>query len=332
MFLPDTAIVDSTAFNVVDLVLVLVLVLGLWRGWRKGAVAGSVELLCLGGGALMAFFATQALADMLARNAWVPEPWASPLVFVLLFAAVSALLGGLLRPTRSADVPRSAKMQIVDRGFGLVPGAVNGSINAMVLSVLASALPLNDGITRATQGSILVEHLAVPALWLEHQLAPIFNPAVERTMQGLVVQPESLERVQLPFSVSNPQARPDLEAAMLELVNAERQKAGVRALLADAESVPVSRAHSTDMFARRYFAHVSPEGRTPFDRLRHAGLRYRAAGENLALARTLQMAHQGLMQSPGHRANILNSAFGRVGIGIVDGGRHGLMITQTFRN
>ena len=52
----------------------------------------------------------------------------------------------------------------------------------------------------------------------------------------------------------------------------------------------------------------------------------------LALARTLDMAHTGLMNSPGHRANILNPAFGRVGIGILDGGRHGLMVTQTFRN
>jgi uncharacterized protein YkwD len=66
--------------------------------------------------------------------------------------------------------------------------------------------------------------------------------------------------------------------------------------------------------------------------MRRGGLKSRAAGENLALARTLPMAHQGLMDSPGHRANILRPAFGRVGIGILDGGRYGLMVTQNFRN
>jgi uncharacterized protein YkwD len=56
------------------------------------------------------------------------------------------------------------------------------------------------------------------------------------------------------------------------------------------------------------------------------------AGENIALAQTLAVAHTGLMNSPGHRANILNPAYGRLGIGILDGGIYGLMITQNFRN
>jgi uncharacterized protein YkwD len=66
--------------------------------------------------------------------------------------------------------------------------------------------------------------------------------------------------------------------------------------------------------------------------MREANVRFRIAGENLALAQTLQMAHTGLMNSPGHRANILRPQFGRVGIGIMDGGKRGLMVSQEFRN
>ena len=77
---------------------------------------------------------------------------------------------------------------------------------------------------------------------------------------------------------------------------------------------------------------TTPEGRDPFERMREANVRFLAAGENLALAPTLQIAHTGLMNSPGHRANILQRDFGRVGIGIMDGGVHGLMVTQDFRN
>ena len=94
----------------------------------------------------------------------------------------------------------------------------------------------------------------------------------------------------------------------------------------------VARRHSVDMFARGYFAHDTPEGRDPFERMREANVRFLTAGENLALAPTVQVAHRGLMNSPGHRANILHSQFGRVGIGIMDGGIRGLMITQDFRN
>ena len=86
------------------------------------------------------------------------------------------------------------------------------------------------------------------------------------------------------------------------------------------------------MLARGYFSHVSPEGKDTSDRMRQANLHFLAAGENLALGQTLQGAHQDLMNSPGHRANVLRAQFGRLGIGVLDAGRYGLMITQDFRN
>ena len=106
----------------------------------------------------------------------------------------------------------------------------------------------------------------------------------------------------------------------------------MNALLADPELRNVARAHSADMFARGYFSHINPDGENPFYRISAAEINYLSAGENLALAQTLQIAHTGLMNSPGHRANILNPTFGRVGIGVQDGGIYGLMITQNFRN
>jgi len=119
---------------------------------------------------------------------------------------------------------------------------------------------------------------------------------------------------------------------MLELVNEERVMAGLRTLAPDPELTQVARRHSADMFARAYFAHVTPEGRDPFLTDARSNVRFLTAGENLALAPTMQIAHTGLMRSPGHRANILQRDFGRVGIGIMDGSIHGLMVTQDFRN
>jgi uncharacterized protein YkwD len=63
-----------------------------------------------------------------------------------------------------------------------------------------------------------------------------------------------------------------------------------------------------------------------------AKIKYSQAGENLALAPDVEIAHNGLMNSPGHRANILTPEFKKVGIGCLAGGTHGKMFSQEFTN
>jgi uncharacterized protein YkwD len=148
----------------------------------------------------------------------------------------------------------------------------------------------------------------------------------------LVPQQAEGESQKLPFTTTKGAPDPQTEAAMIELVNKERRAVGVKVLTADPELVPVARAHATDMFARGYFAHNTPEGKTPFDRIRAANVTYLTAGENLALAPTLAMAHKGLMNSPKHKENILYGEFGRMGVGVIDGGIYGKMFVQLFRD
>jgi uncharacterized protein YkwD len=193
-------------------------------------------------------------------------------------------------------------------------------------------VPLFDGLSSLARDSAIASRLSAPAQWLEAQLAPIFDPAVRRTLQALTVQPESRTSVRLRFNNASAKVRPDLEARMLEMVNAERAVQQLKPLESDPELSEVARAHSRDMLARGYFSHVTPEGKDPFERMREAHVRFLRAGENLALAQTRAGAHQDLMNSPGHRANVLRAQFGRLGIGVLDAGRYGLMITQDFRN
>jgi uncharacterized protein YkwD len=205
-------------------------------------------------------------------------------------------------------------------------------ITAAILSALLLAIPLSEGLSERTRDSALVNRLAVYAEQLEGQLRPVFGDAIARSLNLLTIQPDSDERVTLPFKVATTKPRPDLEKRMLDLVNRERQAEGLPTLAPDPELTEVARRHSADMFARGYFAHDTPEGISPFDRMRDSGVRFLTAGENLALAPTIEVAHTGLMNSPGHRANILRREFGRVGIGVMDGGMRGLMVSQEFRN
>lgn len=314
-----------------DGLLVIVLLFSLFAGWQRGFLLATVELLGLLAAVLVAFAAYPAVAQWLVRWQSGFGVWAAPLGFLGVYVLGRILLAALARAGLRRLPPRW-QGHGVNRALGVVPGAANGLINATIVAMLMLAMPFSDPVGTAMRDSRLADRLAGPAEWVEARLGLIFDPAVRQTLHRLTVRPGSHETVRLPFAVSQARPRPDLEAQMLALVNQERRQQGLKPLQADAAAAEVARAHSRDMLARSYFSHITPDGLDPFDRLRASGLRYLTAGENLALARSLPMAHRGLMESPGHRANILRPAFGRVGIGILDGGRYGLMVTQNFRN
>lgn len=120
------------------------------------------------------------------------------------------------------------------------------------------------------------------------------------------------------------------EQQMLNLVNQERKQSGLNELKIHEGLVKLARLKSKDMIDLGYFAHQSPTYGSPFDMMRNTGIAYSYAGENLAGASTVARAHTSLMNSPGHRANILNPNYTHVGIGIVNGGNYGKMFTQMF--
>jgi uncharacterized protein YkwD len=117
---------------------------------------------------------------------------------------------------------------------------------------------------------------------------------------------------------------------MLDLVNKERAQQGVDKVVFNEELTEVGRDHCEDMFRRGYFSHYAPEGLSPFDRMINAGILFNFAGENLALAPDVNLAMQGLMNSPGHKENILSPNFGKLGVGVINGGIYGQMFCQEF--
>jgi uncharacterized protein YkwD len=315
----------------VDVLLVLVVLFGVWQGWHRGLLLGLLDLLRWVGGLLFALRFYQPLARWLgARVSW-DEAWDGPVAF-LLTAVVAGLVIQLLGEWLLGRVSEKTHRGTVNRTLGMVPGLAGGLISAAILASLLMAAPLPEAAHESARQSAFADRLTSYTGRLEDLLAPVFNDAIQQTLNRLTIKPESNERVDLGFKVESVRPRPDLEAQMLELVNQERVAAGLGALAPDPELTEVARAHSADMFARGYFAHDSPEGLDPFDRMRRAGVNFSAAGENLALAPTVRVAHTGLMNSPGHRANILRPSFGRLGIGIVDGGYRGIMVSQEFRN
>ncbi|HXI01002.1 MAG TPA: CvpA family protein [Sphingobacteriaceae bacterium] len=317
--------------NWFDLILLIVILISVYAGWRNGFIAGMLQLISWIITLILSFLLYKYLAIFLQNYVKSIGLLTFPLAFLLTVFFIRMLIDILfIRLIR--NIKMGVHFSRVNAVLGIVPGALAGFIYA---ALLASAFILLSGFSSffaSSRESKLASLLTSQVDRIEAKLSPAINKSIRQSLNSLTVEPRSGKTIKLNFTVSDAAIRSDLERDMLILLNEERIKEGLKPLKPDPQLVPVARAHSRDMFAKGYFSHINTEKQTPSDRIRQAKVPFLTAGENLALAQTLAMAHTGLMNSPGHRANILHPAFGRVGIGILDGGTYGIMVTQNFRN
>ncbi|MEW6623873.1 MAG: CAP domain-containing protein [Bacillota bacterium] len=119
------------------------------------------------------------------------------------------------------------------------------------------------------------------------------------------------------------------ETTMLQLVNEERSKNGLKPLQLHVELAGLAKLKSQDIVHNNYFSHTSPTYGSFYQMVRDAGIPYRQVGENLAKTSNVQKAHMLLMASEGHRNNILSPHFTHIGIGIAPD-QYGIVATQLF--
>lgn len=113
------------------------------------------------------------------------------------------------------------------------------------------------------------------------------------------------------------------EQRVVALVNEQRAANGLAPLTLNEKLANVARVKSQDMHDKNYFSHTSPTYGSPFDMMHSFGITYRSAGENIAMGYTSPEAvMEGWMNSPGHRANILNASFTQIGVGYVASGNY----------
>ncbi|GAA0232538.1 hypothetical protein GCM10010492_34120 [Saccharothrix mutabilis subsp. mutabilis] len=163
------------------------------------------------------------------------------------------------------------------------------------------------------------------------------TPTTTTTTETTTTEPEpTATTTEAPQQQPAPPATPTrtevelAEAKVFNLTNAERVANGCPALGIDERLDKAARGHSADMAAQNYFSHTSKDGRTFADRIKAAG--YPSPGaENIAAGqRTPEAVVKGWMESPGHRANILNCKLKTLGVGMARGGAYGIYWTQNF--
>lgn len=118
---------------------------------------------------------------------------------------------------------------------------------------------------------------------------------------------------------------------VVRLVNVQRANYGLKALSVNAAITKTATLKSQDMAAKGYFDHTSPTYGSPFDMMKQFGISYRSAGENIAYGQTSPaQVMDGWMNSPGHRANILNSSYTQIGVGVARNANGTYYWTQHF--
>jgi uncharacterized YkwD family protein len=142
--------------------------------------------------------------------------------------------------------------------------------------------------------------------------------------------PQGTTAPKTPAAKTNSSTLTASEQEMLKLLNDSRIQNKLSPLMVDMELTNVARIKAQDMIDNNYFSHNSPKYGDPFAMMKSFGVKYLQAGENIAGNQSVQNAQNALMNSPGHRKNILSPNFTHIGLGIQKGGPYGNMFSQMF--
>ncbi len=311
----------------VDLLIGAVIIASLFTGYIRGPARELIELVAMLAAIPIAFRAGPTVAGAFTD---LPEANAGLLGGIVVLTLVTGIAGLSARLAERRGLLNSP--QPAERIAGSLIGlARSTALLWVVITALAGApatvfasITADSAIASAMTGDLAVRTFSSLT---GNEDVPDFVDFNRRYPDGPLVGDGVY---QLPaFPPDRLTAEPNLAARMVTLINVERSEAGLGTLQWSPALAEVAEAYAFEMYQDGFFAHESSRTGSVGDRVQVARISYRVVGENLALAPTLAGAHQGLMNSPGHRANILGP-YTSVGIGAARGPL-GLIFVQVFR-
>lgn len=298
-------------------------------GIRRGflVIAGSFLALLLS--FAIAGFGYQSLGGVVQKVADITPALANIAAYLALLISLQLVSLLALR----FIITKTSRRALPSR-FSQIGGAVVAVMQAVLFIAIGLSIVAQLPMSPERKSELTDSPIVHPFIQLGNRLQSLTRTLPSRdfteTLTLLTVDPGSTDTVQLGYTTDRVSVDEEAERQILDLINQERKVRGLPPLTMRQDARLVARSHSQDMFARGYFSHQTPDNKSPFDRMRAANVSFLVAGENLALAPTVDLAHSGLMNSPGHKANILSKNYRQVGVGVIDGGRYGLMVTQNF--
>jgi len=322
--------------NWVDILILIVLVVYCFEGYALGFYAAVLDLISFIVSFALGLSFYGLIGGLLVKIFSIPGGFANAIGFFVIAFFTEIIISYILKHliltvsflAEFESKPENIKK--LNKFFGIIPAIFSGLLLLAFVLTMVIILPvstfLKHSVSHSKGGNILVTNTQGFA----KDLNSVFGGAVNETLAFLTVEPKSNEIVNLNFKTSSLNIDMVSEEKMFVMVNQERALRKLPVLQVRSVLTSVARNHCEDMLKRGYFSHYTLEGLSPFDRMAKADIDFTFAGENLALAPNTELAMKGLMQSPGHRENILSSNFNRVGIGVIDAGVYGEMFCQEF--
>lgn len=324
---------QGTSGHWVDGILVCMLLFYAVEGYITGAVYATFDFLKFVGSFLCGLFFYGIFGRLLIYLFSMPKGYANALGFFLTAFLTELLLHIFLRkPIRKifklifSYGPFWKRMNNI---VGILPGLLSGTVLVMFIVTVLTALPVSPFFKHAIADSILGSFFIGRSENMQKDVSSIFGGASQETLNFLTVEPQSNTSVSLGFTTTGV-VDTTAEDQMVLMVNNERESRGIATLTTDSSLQTLARTYAQEMLTRGYFSHYTPESLSPFDRMNAAHIPFTFAGENLAFSANVQLAMQGLMNSTGHRENILSTNYHKVGIGVIDAGIYGEMFVQEF--
>ncbi len=315
--------------NWVDLVILVIFAYYISEAWRVGLWVILADFFAFLLSLLIALRGYALVSGFLRTNFSLSHSLSNALGYLIVAGVTESILSFLFGAL-VAKIPERFRHKPWNKALAIFPALGEGMILVAFILTLVMGLPVTPRVKEDVASSKIGSAIIEKTTGLETTLNEIFGGVIEDSLTYLTIKPGSKESIPIQAKADQLTVDATSESAMFKLVNEERKKQGVGELTWRQELVPIARAHATDMWKRGYFSHYSPEGKDVGERLGESNINYTIAGENLALAPTLPTAHNGLMNSPGHRANILEPRFKRMGIGVIDNGFYGKMFVQIF--
>ena len=318
------------AGNWIDWIIVAVIVYFVLDGWQQGFLQLLTNFLSFLGSLWFAVRFHGVVGGFFIQKFGISVSWTNVLGY-LAVAMVSQIILEEVFIRLVARLPKRLGESKANRYLGSALSFVNASVILAFVLLLVLSLPLRGTVKSDIRNSVLGKELVLLAERYGGTVTSSLEGITREAVKFLTVEPGSTESIALNIPKGTSYV-PDAtsEQQMVVLVNKERSNRGIGVLTVDSRMTKVAEDKSLDMFTRRYFSHIDPDGKNAVDRMRTVGVSFTIVGENLAYAPDTDTAEQGLVNSEGHRANILDTRFHRIGIGVIDGGVYGKMFTQEF--
>ena len=328
--------ISTFGFNWIDILILIILIFYCFEGYALGFYAAVLDLISFISSFALGLTFYGVIGKILVTTFSIPNGFANAIGFFIVAFFTEIIINFFLKhlilalPFFTEFESQPEHIKKLNNFLGVIPAIFSSLLLLAFILTMIIILPVSTFLKHSVSYSRIGSVLVTNTQGFAKDLNNVFGGAVNETLAFLTVEPKSNQVVQLNFKLDNFTIDEASEEKMFVLVNRERVSRGVQALETWTKLTDVGRAHCEDMLKRGYFSHYTPEGLSPFDRMAQANINFTFAGENLALAPNVDLAMQGLMQSPGHRANILSTDFHRVGIGAIDAGVYGQMFCQEF--